>query len=419
MNGKANFLGSGMRYFAIALVVGNRLVAKIGFGPFYFLDMLLGVMLLAKSRSFLFYVSKFWSVVLFFVMGVLWLLVDFWNYGFDIIYLRRFAFALYIFVPIFFLIYGRAIYPLFFENGVLISLIILLLYVLMPDGFTPTVGAQVIGFILLYYVFVRGVIDFKLAVVSVSWLFVSSGALGQGLYKTPMLGMALALAFSFLYLFWKFFFYRYSFRMEYVRYFHVLFLIVLLSSLLGVFNTFIAEALYALSGLSGIEYFRDIAAVISDSQIRERGSSHDTAETRVFFWKGIFSYAWEDGIAFWVGHGYGLSFLDRVFPTIDFIDTHLVEPHNSFVGCFYRYGLLGLILLIYIISSLLLRVSRSGNYLFAISTIVLSIVYANFEVVLESPHGAFIFWFILMSSKFVKSENTDFQRGSGESSDIA
>ena len=113
---------------------------------------------------------------------------------------------------------------------------------------------------------------------------------------------------------------------------------------------------------------------------------------------GILDHSKNEVIIFLFGNGHGSSFLDLIFPYYIFNDTHLVEPHNSFIGAFFRYGVIGLILLF-----LSMYISRKVAYeIYKIKpsiekNIVFSIIainYAMFEVALESPHGAFIFWFI-------------------------
>lgn len=395
---------------SIVLLVCNRLISKLSIGPLYFVDGLVLYGFFANRHQFVLWAFRFWFSILIFLFGTVWLVIDVILHDFDVLFLRRYAFSVYVFVPVFLMLYGTNIAFIFIRYVWVFCLVILCLYIFGVEGFSPSLGLQILALsLVLALVFFRKNI-FIVFVCGFSFFFVGFGFMGQGLYKTPMLGLFMVIMYLAFMKFKYFIFDKRGLNIGNIIFAHAFVLVLILFFVfVPAGRQLVVEALYALSGLFDSNYLASIAGDLGDAQIRERGSSQGTAETRVIFWKGIFEFSLNDMSVLFFGNGHYLSFMDRIFPAIEFLDTELIEPHNSFLGCYYRYGAIGLMLLIF----MMYQVRKAMRSYFGpackeinVPCIVLAINYASFEVALESPHGAFIFWFIWMFPYLLNYKNS-------------
>ena len=225
---------------------------------------------------------------------------------------------------------------------------------------------------------------------------------GESSYRTPIVGLFGAMFVSSAFLSFKSTDAAVRKKSSFVLYGGGLFFIVSIFVFKDhpVVNQFISGA----AGLLGIEY--DVGG---DVATRERGDSSGTAETRTMFWSGIVNHAFSDESVLFFGNGHYLSFFERIFPYSDFVDLELLEPHNSFLGFFYRYGLIGIALLVVHLYQVtdFRKELQSRDYGFYLASLVLAVNYAFFEVALESPHGALCFWIVIIGAKFYRQNMRD------------
>jgi len=394
-------------YMALMLLIFNRAGSKISIGPVYFLDILIFIALYKKPKE-IFRLSK----IMFCGLGMSWLVYEIMVGELDILNFRRFAVALYMIVGIIITIYGRKIADILSRNIYISFLAILIAYGLSVPNFQPSIASQMMSLLLIAILFCSKTLYVRRSLpgvlfVSAVYLVVVFGLKGDGLYKTPLLGLFIALV--------AIVFFRYfSFLVGLKKIQSSFNLLVLLSLVIFVMSVTLipsvqsvtAEAFYAISGLTGFNEFSNIASGLADQQTRGRGSSTATAETRVMFWSGIVAHSKTSFSYFMIGNGHYISFFDKIFINSGFIRSDLLEPHNSFLGIFYRYGIVGVVLFV----AFMFQTRRYLAKLYVpnkdilIGCTIISVNYAMFEVALESPHGAILFWFIWLFPYLVGSE---------------
>jgi hypothetical protein len=127
----------------------------------------------------------------------------------------------------------------------------------------------------------------------------------------------------------------------------------------------VSQLVAAAAGMFGYSY--SVNSTVSD---RERGDAAGTAETRVVFWRPVVMDPGESITTLMLGNGHRESFVEKTKPYDDFVDTDVLQPHNSFIGLFYRYGFLGLGLFIaFLMRSRTVRVWLARSYYIGTSAI--------------------------------------------------
>jgi len=76
-----------------------------------------------------------------------------------------------------------------------------------------------------------------------------------------------------------------------------------------------------------------------------RGNAAGTTETRALFWGAILNHSVTNPTTFLFGSGFKEGFLEVTMPYFEFTDKELIEPHNAFMGIYFKTGIIGLLLL--------------------------------------------------------------------------
>jgi hypothetical protein len=222
-----------------------------------------------------------------------------------------------------------------------------------------------------------------------------------GIYKTPIVALAMSVIFLLsYYIFTNKSFLFSKFLIIFSSFLIVLFILIL--STTG--RQILYEVFYGVYGLLGLDFFKYLADFLSvDVDRGSRGSSLDSSQTRIFFWTAILNSSMSDFQTFLFGHGHSNSFMDALLPDFKFLDKSITSPHNSFMTVIYQYGFIGLFLFFSYMRKIINFARRSSLIVqkdkkIIIASIIFSCTYAFFEVALESPHGAILFWFIILYS---------------------
>jgi len=88
-----------------------------------------------------------------------------------------------------------------------------------------------------------------------------------------------------------------------------------------------------------------------------------------------------------------------------------VPPHNSFLTIIFHIGLLPSLLLLLPLKSAFLQIfvkvkSNDKKYLFLFYSLIGSVIWASFNVILELPHSAIYFWLIYFTYIFYNAKKT-------------
>lgn len=378
----------------LIIFVFNRAAAKIGIAPLYFLDLLIFINLLPLSKIVIRNITVFKYALFVAAIALLWLLAEYINNQMGPNNIRRTAMAVYLFVPALIMTQGRLIYTFIEKYSHLIALAILI--VVASRYFidlSPTVSSQALAFLLLSATYLRGRRWLlKCTLIASAFFLVASGvASGGPAFRTPVIGLLLALAVGTVSLVIK----GNTFRMRSKALVALIFAGILSITVLVSFSSSPAvdQFLVGASGLLGVKHKTN-----SELANRERGDSAGTAETRTVFWGAIIKNSLQDYNIMFRGNGHFQSFFERTRPYEGFVDEDLLEPHNSFMGIYYRYGFLGLIpLLIILRRTMAWSNTEDKSRAFAVATYFLALNYCFFEVVLEGPHGAIIFWLMWLA----------------------
>jgi len=384
------------------LFVLNRAISKLSIGPVYFLELIIFISLYKKIKVIAKLSKELYFGSALFLFGVGWLVYELLTGQFETLNIRRFALALYMVVPMIIIVYGREITQMLMKNSYLLFAAILIANTVHLPNFQTSLSCQVLGLMLIAILFhpqterIRNSLPGLCFVVGV-YLIIILGLNGDGLYKTPLLGLVLSLVAITVHRYFRFITgaekIGHSFNIQTLT---AIALAGIAIAAVPLAQSVLAEALYAMSGLTGVKEFSDFASSIASEQSRGRGSSSDTADTRTMFWMGVIEHSKTSLNYLLVGNGHYMSFFDKIFVDSSFIRSHLLEPHNSFLGIYYRYGLAGLSLFVAYLFQIRFFLAKIyiPNKSMLIACTIIAIVYAMFEVALESPHGAIIFWII-------------------------
>ncbi|MEN3112391.1 O-antigen ligase family protein [Uliginosibacterium paludis] len=380
----------------LSILLANRAATKIGVGPIYLLDVVILMNVVSVAGVFFHHIRSFKYAAGLILMALLWMCYERSNDLWGDNNLRRAAMAFYSLLPALVITYGDRLYRVIRERYKILSLLVLLCTLGgFLENLQPTISSQVLAFFLLVSVFDDQVKGRKKAVsvlvVLICFLLVVSGVSSGGpAYRTPVIGLVLGLIFSNVA--WLF-----NARKDFYR--AVALRNLVGAAVLGVtvlvtlsWHPVVAQFIAGAAGLAGVEY-QAPESVFN----RERGDAAGTAETRTVFWKSIIENAKTSDSIMLIGNGHFLSFFEKTKPYEGFVDEDLLEPHNSFMGMFYRYGLIGLGLLLAFVFSMRRKPVTDQGIAFSVATATLAIVYCFFEVALESPHGALVFWLVWLA----------------------
>jgi hypothetical protein len=149
---------------------------------------------------------------------------------------------------------------------------------------------------------------------------------------------------------------------------------------------------------------------------------------RLLYWRHILSNAADHYLIF--GNGFGIPYMTADYsyyienriqssiltPEYDPLARHINPPHNSFLTIVFHIGLLPFLILLWplrrILNLFFLQSFHNNNKVpyFLILTLIGSIVWCSFNVILELPHSAVYFWLIYFTTAlFLKEEVTPFK----------
>jgi hypothetical protein len=237
--------------------------------------------------------------------------------------------------------------------------------------------------------------------VFIFFVFYPSLFLEGGMYRTPFFGFVASIIIVFLY-----HLFRFIFLVDRVRLLKInLTIFILVVSISTMFfsapgQKILYELFMGLYGLSSFGWLKDAAELLGVVTDRgSRGSAGGTSETRMNFWISIMQNSVIDIKTFLIGNGHAESFFDKLFPFEQFKDQELLAPHNSIMSILYMYGFLGVfsffIYLFQVVRYLSKQYEVTSVYVIVVS--FYAFFYISFEVALEAPHGAIIFWLMLLS----------------------
>jgi hypothetical protein len=148
---------------------------------------------------------------------------------------------------------------------------------------------------------------------------------------------------------------------------------------------------------------------------------------RLLYWRHILTNAADHYLVF--GNGFGIPYMAADYsyyiqnkiqssimtPEYDPLARHINPPHNSFLTIVFHLGLLPFLLLLWpirrIISLLFINsfTNNKAQYLLTL-TLIGSIVWCSFNVILELPHSAIYFWLIYFTTAlFLREGATPFR----------
>jgi len=375
----------------VAFLSANRFFSKlISVGPIYTAEIFILIAVANKFKSIYSLLLKNKFFIVFFLYFMFFLLYDAILNGVSEYSVRRSALFFYFVFPLIILVYRLEISNVFNKYFVVIPLLTVLVAALSPIGYQSSMASEFLGVLLVVAVFIKR--KFKHIFITVlSFVVVVSGVLiNESLFRTPVF---VTFVIVILYL-W--FMKVESYNSYYTKY--SLYMVIGLLFLISLFTGVLGNLIIGLSGLFDSEIIKSIGVGLGGELYTTRGTSSGTAETRLFFWTLIVEHAFSDIYILLFGNGFYDSFLDLLAPELLFREKELIEPHNSFVSIFYKTGMVGVFLtLLYIYKVFKIQqgcmISRKTSLPFIIG----AFMFAGFEVALENPHGAILFWFILLA----------------------
>src|SRR3990167_483951 len=394
--------------FALALLTWNRAASKIGLGGIYYLDILILTFIILYPKYIIRFTHRNPAALGFLLTGAAWLAIESSLYQIDTLHLRRFALSFYIFAAIIF----SGLAPII---GVFIQRHFLKLCFAsffgaalgLPD-ISPTLSCQFLGALLLYAISgrwygVQSVSKTQILVCAFLFSILTSGAVtGQSIYRTP----ALAFGVSFCIVLFSRVWIQLRIRNTMPRSFLYGTIAILLFAapfllLTAAGHGLVQQLLFGIGGIVNSQEMIDFARNIAPYAASDRGDSAGNASVRTVFWTAILENSSKNTITALFGEGHQFNFLTALDTGLLFSNPELIEPHNSFISTIFRYGYIGLTLLgtaIYLEYRTTNRICN--NKIVTISFTTFAIIFASFEVALESPHGAALFWFIMYAPRF-------------------
>lgn len=379
--------------FINIVILFNKAFAKlINLKFLYTIDLYILYFFLTHIKYFLYFFKKNQKLLLIYFSFFLFLIDDIFYRGFTDLTLRKFAVFFYLLIPWLYIISIKELIKynkLIFYSLIFLSPIVTLLDI---HELSSSLLSEVLAILTIISFFSKEYFHlFPFTLISL--LLVSSGILtGSYPYRTPLV-VFISVFFSFFILNAK----KISKNKFFLLFIgiYLIFAIMFLTGILG-------DILIGIGGLIDNSVLVKLGRDIGGSLESTRGDASGTTKTRVFFWSLIISHSLKDFSSFFIGNGFSQGFLDVLAPFFNFKDKSLIEPHNSFIGIFYKTGFIGLFL-IFLYFKKIYRIENSLAILKNLDRSQLipfwlgALLYASFEVALENPQGAFIFWFMIFS----------------------
>jgi hypothetical protein len=380
----------------LLFLTANKLYSKlISVGPIYTAELFIFFALLGRLRAFIQTMKTNPLFYLFFIYFGILLIWELIFEGYADYTLRRFAIFFYFIFPLLFITYLDLIKNNFKFLILGIPVIGLIITVISPENFQPTTLAEVLGALLLISIINKKYQQLTLLIGIVFFTTISGYFSDQSMYRTPLI------VFSTMIMIYFILKKKNNLSVPYaIAAFFVISPILIFTGVLG-------NLLMGISGLTGIELLSDIGVYVGAQEMTTRGNAAGTTETRALFWGAILNHSVTNPTTFLFGSGFKEGFLEVTMPYFEFTDKELIEPHNAFMGIYFKTGIIGLLLsfiFIWQIYKLLYNKPFSENTL---PFLIGGILYASMEVSLENPHGAITFWFIIFANKFFIEENSN------------
>ncbi len=371
------------------LLAGNRTVSQsFNLGGLYYYEFLLALALAAKPKKITKELVKNYPAVILIAYTLTILAIEFFLYGPSSLALRRAALGLYIITPVIITAFHDEIRKSLSLHYNFFVFIILVFSIFQVGGFQATMAAQLVGALALFE-FIKNKVSWRACILVAIYLVLVSGVLtGQSTYRTPVLTTLTAAAVAY-------FFSASSqkIKRKFIVYSCAAFFLTLPIFFSGVLNKTIGGILMGLSGIFDSYSLMDAGVSLGGDTSSSRGDASGNTKTRTMFWISIFEYQLNNIRSFIFGYGLQHGFMEVTLPDMPFTDKPLIDPHNSFVNLFFRFGLVGLAL--YIWSVFRVYKNYALNNRKSLPFLIVSIMFASFEVALENPHGNMIFWFII------------------------
>ncbi len=385
----------------LAVLLFNREAVFWGYPPVYITDIAI-VLIMLVSRSAWRGIVKNWAIPALFALALIWLGYDLMTGHVDLLTIRRMGIVWYGLCAVVITIFAPKYYRLIARHTVFLSLLVTAATALLPN-IQATLSATVLGFFLLIRFAMHGTRRIvELAIIAACFVVVAFGFIDLGnSYRTPLLGLGLAV----LVIFFRHLDKVFRARIKWNRITVIATVIVLGAGTMFVLGTgtgrrIAADGVVAVYGITGDRRVpHSIEDIVAD-QYRARGSAYGTAKTRLIFWRSIVDYNALSVRRELIGNGSSESFFQATRPFPTFVSVKRLFPHNAFMTLYFQYGIIGLILylmLLYQSRKNALKTSPAISYDLYYATAVLALAYVFFNVSLEVPQGAVIFWTIWLS----------------------
>ncbi len=389
-------------FFILTILLNRGITQSFGYGPIFILEFGIVIGILLYPNIFLLKKLVFiWIVVfvfLFFASIHFFLSL----HSSDSIFLsaRRSAVAFYFLIPILIICYHRIITKTI-QTYIYLILTIPLVAVILPGVQSTMVAQFYVALLLLIFTQQNNFTRWQKYIVYFGFLLSVSGFLSGGtVYRTPVV----CLIFGALFHICHMLIYKGNrrlfdgfYKVDVLKciFFLYSFLFVLVFTVPG--RELLGGLFLGFSGIFDSSWFREFGYSLGSSTYGSRGSLDGTTQTRLIFWTAIIQHHFPSFLYSMFGFGTHLSFIEQTLPNFQFLDANLIEPHNSFMSIFFKYGFTGLVLSLCIIFSFLSNMKKLVNNVLFFPFLIQSVLFAGFEVALENPHGASMFWFILSS----------------------
>lgn len=392
-----------LKLYILMLLVFNRALTKLSiFGvdvSSYLLTYFTLIMLLSKgARSLL----KYRWVLITLCFAVLQLFVSLYSDNDLIMSLRRSMVLIYLLIPIILLELNMRLR--LSQANILFILVSAALFSVVAStfetNFRTSLLATIGGFIVALLVthrssFYKLTIPILLYGYFVAYpTFFAEG----GFYRTPLLSLSL-----FLFIHYSSIALRdlgkFRFKKSYLQNVFIFLVFTPILIQIPIIQKLIYEVLMGANGLFGIDLFAQLAHELGQEGSRgSRGNAFNTVNDRVSWWIAIIENGTQNWTTFLLGAGIQDSFFNILFPNQTFTDQDVLTPHNSIVLIFFQYGFLGVALFLLSVLEILKKNDFSCS---DTPFLAFAFAYISFEVALESPHGAVLFWLFMLNRRVI------------------
>ena len=353
------------------------------------LESLLTLCVLIKPKTFISNIKNNTPNLIFTTYATIILVYEILFYQYDYLTIRRYAIGTYTIIPIIILSYKNEIKSFIRRYSKVIAAIFFIISFINFEDFQPTMGAQLAaGLFFVSLLYTKNF--FNALLFLLIFIILSSGIIEmQSIYRTPIITFIIA---YFTYISSNYF-HKKNYKFISISFFTFVIIFIIISS--GIFKEHITSIIIGIGGLLDNNSLIDIGNKLGGNFYTTRGDAAGTANTRLIFWRSIFEYQFTHISSLIFGYGYQHNFLEVTLPSMQFFDKELIEPHNSLINIFFRFGIIGLILFNWTIFNNIKHIIASQNLTTALPFIVISLLFISAEVALENPHGSLIFWLIL------------------------